>query len=390
MSHLITNIGSLVTNSPIGDGLLGEIPDAAFLIEDGKVAWVGRATDAPAAHEVTDVSGAVVLPGFVDSHAHLVFAGDRALEFEARMSGQKYAAGGIKTTVAATRSASDDELRANVKRLSNEMLRSGITTFECKSGYGLTVKDELRSIRIAKEFTDEVTLLAAHVVPVEYADKREQYVDLIINEIMPQARGIARWVDVFCDEGAFTEGETLKILAAARAAGFDVRLHANQLKAGAGVRLAVEFQAASADHCTHLTAEDIDFLAQSQTVVTLLPGAEFSTRSKYPDARKLLDVGIRVAIATDCNPGSSYTTSMPFSIAVAVREMHMTPAEAVRAATLGGAQALRRSDVGHLSVGASADFIILDAPSYVHLSYRPGVDVISSVWKSGTERYSKK
>jgi imidazolonepropionase len=306
------------------------------------------------------------------------------------MSGQKYAAGGIKTTVAATRAATDDQLRANVKRLSDEMLRSGITTFECKSGYGLTVEDELRSIRIAKEFTDEVTLLAAHVVPFEFSDNRWGYVESIIHEMLPAAQGIARWVDVFCDEGAFTSDETGKILFAAKAMGFDVRLHANQLKDGAGVKLAVEFDAASADHCTHLTDEDTDLLAQSKTVVTLLPGAEFSTRSKYPDARKLLDRGITLAIATDCNPGSSYTTSMPFNIAVAVREMHMTPAEAVRAATYGGALALRRSDVGHLSKGANADFVVLDAPSYVHLSYRPGVDVISSVWKSGTERYSKK
>ncbi|MEY4322391.1 MAG: imidazolonepropionase [Actinomycetota bacterium] len=390
MSHLITNIGSLVTNSSEGEGLLGEISQAALLIEEGKVAWLGRMADAPEAMQVTDVAGAAVIPGFVDSHAHLVFAGDRALEFEARMSGQKYAAGGIKTTVAATRAATDDQLRANVKRLSDEMLRSGITTFECKSGYGLTVEDELRSIRIAKEFTDEVTLLAAHVVPFEFSDNRWGYVESIIHEMLPAAQGIARWVDVFCDEGAFTSDETGKILFAAKAMGFDVRLHANQLKDGAGVKLAVEFDAASADHCTHLTDEDTDLLAQSKTVVTLLPGAEFSTRSKYPDARKLLDRGITLAIATDCNPGSSYTTSMPFNIAVAVREMHMTPAEAVRAATYGGALALRRSDVGHLSKGANADFVVLDAPSYVHLSYRPGVDVISSVWKSGTERYSKK
>ena len=389
-AHLVTNIGSLVTNSDIGDGLLGEHHDAAFVMENGFVSWVGSATKAPACDVMTDVSGAAVLPGFVDSHAHLVFAGDRAPEFEARMTGEKYTAGGIRTTVAATRAASDADLRANVRRLRAEMLRSGITTFECKSGYGLSSVDELRSITIAREFTDEVTLLAAHVVPAEFQDDPDAYVDVIINDMLPKAKGIARWVDVFCDEGAFTGDQTRRIFTAAKALGFEVRVHANQLRAGEGAAIAVEFDAASADHCTHLTEDDISRLSASNTVVTLLPGAEFSTRSPYPSGRALVDRGVKVAIATDCNPGSSYTTSMPFAIAIAVRDMKLTPAEAVHAATAGGARALRRPDIGHLSVGARADFVILDAPTYVHLSYRPGVDLISSVWQAGTERYSKK
>jgi imidazolonepropionase len=319
-----------------------------------------------------------------------VFAGDRAPEFEARMTGEKYTAGGIRTTVAATRAASDDDLRANVRRLSAEMLRSGITTFECKSGYGLSIVDELRSVSVAREFTNEVTLLAAHVVPAEFQDKPDAYVDVIMSDMLPKAKGIARWVDVFCDDGAFTGEQTRRIFTAAKALGFEVRVHANQLRAGEGAAIAVEFDAASADHCTHLTEDDISRLSASNTVVTLLPGAEFSTRSPYPNGRALIDRGVKLAIATDCNPGSSYTTSMSFAIAVAVRDMKLTPAEAVHAATAGGARALRRIDIGHLGVGAQADFMILDAPSYVHLSYRPGVDLISSVWQVGTERYSKK
>nr|WP_258545435.1 imidazolonepropionase [Micromonospora provocatoris] len=314
------------------------------------------------------------------------FAGDRAAEFAARMAGERYTGGGIRTTVGATRAASDDALRASVGRLRAEMLRQGTTTVEIKSGYGLTVADEARSLRIAAEFTDDTTFLGAHVVPAEYADRPDDYVGLVCGPMLAAAAPYARWIDVFCERGAFDADHARAILDCGQAAGLGVRLHANQLGPGPGVRLGVELGAASVDHCTHLTDADVDALAGSETVATLLPGAEFSTRSPYPDARRLLDAGVTVALATDCNPGSSYTSSMPFCVALAVREMRMTPAEAVWAATAGGAAALRRTDVGRLTPGARADLIILDAPSHLHLAYRPGVPLIRQVLHNGVPR----
>ena len=326
--YVITNIGELVTNDPLlGVGPLGVLHDAAIAFDE-QVRWVGASADAPPSDVLFDARGNAVIPGFVDSHAHLVFAGDRTAEFDARMSGLAYGAGGIRTTVAATRSASDEELRRNLSDLAGELLRSGVTHFECKSGYGLSVADELRSIRIAREFTNDTTLLAAHVVPAEFAENPDAYIDSIINEMLPAAVGIARWVDVFCDAGAFTLEQTQRIFTAARDAGFELRLHANQLGPSGAVDLAIAFNCASADHCTHLSDEQVRSLAASNTVATLLPGAEFSTRSPYPSGRTLIDAGVTVALATDCNPGSSYTTSMAFCIAVAVREMGFTPAEA--------------------------------------------------------------
>ncbi|MEH0950678.1 imidazolonepropionase [Micromonospora sp. CPCC 205554] len=385
-SLLVDHIGELVTNDGRDGDPLGVRREAALLIEDGQVAWVGSARDAPAADRRIDAGGAAVLPGFVDSHAHLVFAGDRAAEFAARMAGERYTGGGIRTTVGATRAASDDALRASVGRLRAEMLRQGTTTVEIKSGYGLTVADEARSLRIAAEFTDDTTFLGAHVVPAEYADRPDDYVGLVCGPMLAAAAPYARWIDVFCERGAFDADHARAILDCGQAAGLGVRLHANQLGPGPGVRLGVELGAASVDHCTHLTDADVDALAGSETVATLLPGAEFSTRSPYPDARRLLDAGVTVALATDCNPGSSYTSSMPFCVALAVREMRMTPAEAVWAATAGGAAALRRTDVGRLTPGARADLIILDAPSHLHLAYRPGVPLIRQVLHNGVPR----
>lgn len=384
-STVITNIGELVTNDPAaGDGL-GVRRDAALVIEDGKVAWTGPAQDAPAADESFDAAGRAVLPGFVDSHAHLVFAGERAEEFAARMSGQKYDGGGIRTTVERTRVASDDELRANVRRLIGEMARQGTTTVECKSGYGLTVEQEERAVRIAAEFADEVTYLGAHFVPAEYQDDTAGYARLAATDMLAACAPHARWVDVFCERGAFDADQAREILKAGIAAGLSARVHANQLTEGPGVQVAVEVGAASADHCTFLSDADVDALASSQTVATLLPGVEFSTRQPYPDARRLLDAGATVALACDCNPGSCYSSSMAFCVAVAVRDMHMTPAEAVWSATAGGARALRRTDVGHLGVGARADVHVLDAPSHIHLAYRPGVPQTVAVWKAGTQ-----
>ncbi|MCZ4122879.1 imidazolonepropionase [Streptomyces sp. H39-S7] len=383
---VITNIGSLVTNDPsLGTGPLGLVADAAVVMAEGRIAWVGPAGRAPAADEVVDAGGRAALPGFVDSHSHLVFGGDRTQEFNARMSGTPYTAGGIRTTVAATRAASDAELDANVARYVAEARRQGTTTIETKSGYGLTPHDEARSLRIAAAHTPETTYLGAHIVAPEYADDPAGYVDLVTGPMLEACAPHARWVDVFCEKGAFDGDQARAILTAGARAGLIPRVHANQLTYGPGVRLAVELGAASADHCTHLTDADVDALAScgGATVATLLPGAEFSTRAEYPDARRLIDAGAAVALSTDCNPGSSFTSSMPFCIAVAVRDMRMTPDEAVAAATLGGARALRRDDVGRITAGARADLMLLDAPSHVHLAYRPGVPLVSRVWQDG-------
>lgn len=388
---LLDDIGVLVTNDPAAGngsalgalGALGVLRDAALVLDGGKVAWVGAGAAAPAADVRFGVGGRAVVPGFVDSHAHLVFAGDRSEEFAARMAGTPYSAGGIETTVAATRAAPDEVLAARAAALVAEMRAGGTTTVEVKSGYGLTALDEARSLAVARTLTEETTYLGAHVVPPEHASCREDYVRLVCGAMLDACAPHARWVDVFCDRGAFDVDEARAVLAAGMGRGLLPRLHANQLEAGPGVRLGVQVGAASVDHCTHLVDADVDALASSGTVATLLPGAEFSTRSPYPDARRLLDAGVTVALATDCNPGSSYTTSMAFCIALAVREMRMTPAEALWAATAGGAAALRRSDIGSLRVGLRADLVVLDAPSYVHLAYRPGVPLVSAVWKDG-------
>jgi imidazolonepropionase len=383
---VLDGIGLLVTGSPEhGDGSeLGEIARAALVVDgDGLVAWVGPSGRAPAADTQVDAGGRCVVPGFVDSHSHLVFAGDRAAEFEARMSGRRYEAGGIRSTVAATRAASDEELAANLVRLLAEMRRQGTTTVEIKSGYGLTVHDETRSLALARQYTDETTFLGAHVVPAEFADDPNGYVDLVTGEMIDACAPHARWVDVFCEQGAFDAAAARAVLTAGTAKGLQARVHANQLGPGPGVLLACEVGAASVDHCTYLSAADIDALSSSGTVATLLPGVEFSTRSPYPDARRLIEAGVTVALASDCNPGSCFTTSIPFCIALAVREMRMTPAEALWSATAGGAAALRRSDVGRLVPGARADLAVLDAPSYVHLAYRPGVPLVTSVWRGG-------
>ena len=390
MSVAITNIGSLVTNDlNLGPGLLGELEDAAVVIEDGRITWVGNSKDAPATDSMIDALGMGVIPGFVDSHAHMVFAGDRSKEFEARMNGEKYSAGGIKSTVAKTRAASDADLEANLTSLQKEMIRSGITTFESKSGYGLSVADEARSLAIASKHTSETTFLGAHVVPEEYTGRADDYVALVTGQMLELSAPHAKWVDVFCDVGAFDVDQSREVLKAGIAKGLMPRIHANQLAQGGGVQLAVELDCASADHCTHLSAADIDALAGSNTVATLLPGAEFSTRATYPDAKKLFAAGVTVALATDCNPGSSYTTSMGFCIAVAIRDMGFSPEQALWSATMGGAKALRRTDVGALSVGMSADLTVLSAPSFRHLGYRPGVDQISQVIKAGKTIYKQ-
>lgn len=389
-SVAITDIGSLVTNdSTLGDGALGIRHNVALIIEDGKIAWIGDSEKVADTDSVVSVSGKTVIPGFVDSHAHLVFAGDRTEEFSARMRGESYSAGGIKTTVAATRAASDESLHANTAALVKELHRSGITTFESKSGYALDVENESRSLRIASKFTNETTFLGAHVVPTEFANRADEYVSLVAGEMLKAAAPHSKWIDVFCDRGAFDIEQAREVLTAGIAAGLQPRIHANQLANIGAVQLAVELDCASADHLSHLSDEDIELLAGSKTVATLLPGAEFSTRSAYPDAKRLFAAGATVALATDCNPGSSFTTSMAFCMAVAVRDMGFSPEQALQAATLGGAKALRRTDIGALSLGMRADFAVLNAPSYIHLSYRPGVDLIDSTWVAGKNVYQR-
>ncbi|CAM3886939.1 imidazolonepropionase [Janibacter anophelis] len=380
MSTLVTGIGELVTCDGTGEGGIGTRVDHALVVEDGRIAWVGPASSAPAADSVIDVEGRCVTPGFVDSHAHLVFAGDRSAEFAARMAGQSYDGGGIGVSVDATRAADDATLRAALAARVAEMRAQGTTTVEVKSGYGLTVADEERALQLAAEVTDEVTYLGAHVVPAEMREDRAGYVDLVAGEMLAACAPHARWIDVFCEPAsphAFTGDESRVVLEAGREAGLELRVHGNQLDHGPGVQLACELGAASVDHCTYLSGADVDALvdAAATTSATLLPGVEFSTRSPWPDARALLDAGVSVALATDCNPGTCYSSSMPFVIALAVREMGMTPSEAVVAATRGGARALRRDDIGRIEVGARADLAVLDAPNHLHLSYRAGVPI---------------
>ena len=381
-STLLTNIAELVTCDDTGEGgdRLGVLLGAALVIAEGRIQWLGRTGGAPSCDRRLDLGGRAVVPGFVDSHSHLVFAGDRSAEFSARMAGIPYDGGGIATSVSATRAADDDTLRGLVASRLLEMRQQGTSTVEIKSGYGLTVEDEARSLRIAREFTSETTFLGAHVVPPEARGERAAYVDLVTGPMLDACAPHARWIDVFCEPGsphAFTGEESREILVAGMKAGLLPRVHGNQLGPGPGVALGVELGAASVDHCTHLTDRDVDLLVEAAdtTVATLLPGVEFSTRSPYPDARRLLDAGASVALATDCNPGTCFSSSMPWMIALAVREMRMTPAEALWAATRGGARALRRDDIGRLVIGGPADLTVLDGPSHEHLAYRPGVPI---------------
>ena len=384
---VLTGIGTLVTNDvTLERGKLGVINNAALVVgDDNKVALTCEAVNLPRElrTNAVDIGGRAVIPGFVDSHTHLVFGGDRASEFEARMSGKPYTAGGIRTTMAATRGASNDTLAENARRLANEALHTGTTTLETKSGYGLSVLDETRSLQVAASITSETTFLGAHVVPPD--SQIDDYVNLVCGEMLAQCAASAKWIDVFCDRGAFEVDHARAILNAGAKAGLGMRIHANQLQHGGGVQLGVELGVASCDHCTHLNDADVSALADSNgsTVATLLPTAELCTRSQFPDARRLIDAGVTVALASDCNPGSSYTTSMPLVISLAVLNMNMTCEEAVWSATAGGAAALRRQDVGTLRIGANADFSVLNTPSYIHLAYRPGVKLVDAVFRHG-------
>jgi imidazolonepropionase len=388
-STAVIGIGELVTCDGTDPDLLGIRSNAALVVEDGMIAWIGPAADVPSADTKIDIAGRVIIPGFVDSHSHLVFAGDRGAEFAARMTGQPYDGGGIGVTVAATRAASDEELTRLLASRIDELQALGTTTIEVKSGYGLTVADEVRALQIARQFTAETTFLGAHVIPTEYAQDRAGYVDLVTGPMLQAAAPYARWIDVFCEPHsphAFDAEEARAVLSAGADAGLALRVHGNQLGPGPGVQLAVELGAATVDHCTYLDDDDVDALAAAAetTVATLLPGVEFCTRSPYPDAALLLSAGVAIALATDCNPGTCYSSSMAWVISLAVREMGLTPAQALYAATVGSAQSLRRTDIGRLVVGNRADLTVLEAPSYLHLAYRPGVPIARALSPSAS------
>ena len=375
MTLVIDNIAELITNVPdLGEGPLGIVQNASAVVDGGKVVAIGPV--GALADERLDAGGRCVLPGFVDSHTHLVFAGDRAEEFTRRMAGEPYDGGGIRITTEATRAADRQALRASLHGRLTEVHQAGTTTVEIKSGYGLSVESEALATSLAAEVTTEATFLGAHVVPSEYQGRADDYTELVCGPMLDAVRSHVRWMDVFCETGAFDVDQSRAVLEAGRSAGLGLRLHANQLDYGPGVRLGVEMGCASVDHCTYLSDDDLEILAASDTVATFLPAADFSTRQPYPDARRAIDAGVQVAIASNCNPGSSYTTSISFCIALAVRDMRMTIDEAIAAVTTGGAAALRRSDVGRLAPGGPAHLTILDAPSRHHLAYRPGVPLI--------------
>lgn len=384
MTSLLRNIGELVTNDPRWGDRFGILHNAAIEFTDGVVTWVGLDSEAsrrPGGEtDYVDVGGRCVIPGFVDSHTHIAFAGERSLEFAARMAGESYSAGGIATTVASTRAATDDELRELIGGRIAEMRSQGTTTVEIKTGYGLTVEHEARLARIAREFTDHVTFLGAHVVPAEYAGRADDYVELVCGPMLDAVEPYISAMDVFCEDGAFTVEQAQRVLDEGIDRDIRTHIHAAQLGPSASVQMALEHDVASVDHGTFLSDSDIAELAKGWRVVTLLPGADFSTRQPYPDARRLLDAGVNVALATNCNPGSSYTSSMAFCIAIAVRDMGMTPAEALWSATMGGAISLGTPDLGNLEVGSRAHMVELDAPNHIHLAYRPGVNLVRNVW----------
>lgn len=375
MAELLTGIAELTTHDGPTPEDSTRLTDAALVVEDGRIAWIGPASAAPAADVRTDLGGRAVLPGWVDSHTHLVFAGDRAAEFEARMAGRAYEAGGIATTVAATRAASDDALRASAIRLRAEAHTGGTTTLETKTGYGLDVASETRLARIGREVADSVTYLGAHLPPAG-VDRRD-YLDLVVGPMLDAVLPFVDAIDVFCETGAFDVEESREVLLAGRAAGLRLRVHGNQLGESGGVALAAELGAVSVDHVNHVSAADIAALADAQVTAVLLPAADLSTREPLAPARRLADAGAPLAIASNCNPGSSYTTSMAFCVATAVLQQHLTVQEALWAATRGGARVLGLDDgpdaVGAIRIGGPADLHVLDAPSAAHLAYRPGV-----------------
>jgi len=394
---VLTGISQLVTNDPASRDLLGLVDDAAIAIRDGRVAWAGEASSLPSGFgdlPAIDCGGRAAVPGFVDAHTHLVFAGDRSGEFARRLRGESYeeilaAGGGILSTVRVTRPASGEDLLASAADRARRMLSMGTTTVEVKSGYGLDVATESKMLGVAARIAEVTpvdvftTFLGGHVVPEEYRDRRGEYVDLVCGPMLDACAPAARFCDVFCDRAAFTVDESRRILGAAQARGLGLRVHADQLGRVGAARLAADLGAASADHLDHANDEDLEALRRSGTTAVLLPAVSFSMRLPFPNARRIWDSGVSVAIATDCNPGTAYVESMPFVIALATIEMGLTPEEALWAATSGGARSLGLDDRGVVTPGALADVVVLDAPSYLEIPYRPGSNVVHAVFKRG-------
>lgn len=410
---LVTGIGDLVTNVPDDGGAprpgqlgrrTGDGP-MALVVEDGRVAWIGPAGEAPVADVRWDVEGRAVLPGWVDSHTHAVHAGDRATEFAVRLGGRPDPLGsegshpeqvGIGATVAATRAATDAELLSAARTRRLEMLRGGTTWAETKTGYGLTTRDEARCATIASAAGfEDVSFLGAHVVPVEFTDDADGYLDLVCGPMLDVIAPSVRWMDVCCDDDGFDEAQTRRVLAAGERVGLGLRVHGHQHTAGAAVRAAIETGAAAVDHCTFLSERDIDDLAASSlrptsghsTVATLLPLSNLATRHPPPPGRALADAGATVALASDTNAGSVGSSAMNLVVALGVAWCGLTPEEAIWAATAGGAQALRRADIGRLTVGARADLHVLDAPRVEHLVFRPGMPLTWAVFQEGVLRH---
>ncbi len=393
-SITLTNIGQLVTNDPERDGLLGIVEDAAVAIEDGRITWVGDAADVPEAAITQDCDGQAVLPGFVDPHTHLVFAGDRAGEFARRLRGESYeqimaAGGGIQSTVQATRAATLGELTDAALGRVRRLQAAGTTTVEIKSGYGLDLENEKRLLAVAAAAGSAValdvvpTFLGAHTVPEEFAGAADDYVDYLTEVVLPECAPLARFCDVFCDEGAFTVDQSRRVLEAGKQHGLSPRLHANQLAPSGGAQLAAEVGAISADHLDHIDDDDIAALRAAGTVAVLLPGVSFSLRTPQPRGPDLWEAGVTVALGTDCNPGTANIETMPFVVALACLEMGLTPEQAVWSATRGGARALGLEDRGQVTVGARGDLVVLREASYVHLAYRPDFPSVRTVIKRG-------
>jgi imidazolonepropionase len=392
---LVRNIGQLVTNAPDRPGDLGIVEGAAVSLRDGAIVWAGPDDEVPTAllrSPELDAGGRCVVPGFVDAHTHLVFAGDRGDEFGMRLAGASYeeilaSGGGIHSTVAATRDASDEELLAASAARAARMLRLGTTTVEIKSGYGLTTGDELRILEIAGRVGEMTgigvvrTFLGAHVL--DRGVPEDEYVSLVVEEMLPACAAHADFCDVFVDRGAFSIEAARRILAAASAHGLGARLHAEQLTHSGAAALAAEIGAMSADHLDHVTEHDARLLGESGVTAVLLPGAGLSMRIPQAPARMLWDAGVSVALATDCNPGTSYVENMQLVVALGSLQMGLTTDEALWAATRGGARSLQRDDLGIVRSGAAADLVILDAPTHHHLAYRPGTDLAATVIKSG-------
>ncbi len=390
MSDLfLTGIGELTTN--VGP----PIRDAVVAVENGFITYAGPAGDAPdQTGDRIDCDGGAVMPGFVDAHTHLVFAGDRSDEFARRLAGESYAeiaaaGGGIVSTVAATRAASDDELFTLAADRVWRMIRTGTTTVEIKSGYGLDTGTELALLAVARRLGEELpvtvktTFLGAHSVPVEYRGDREGYVDLVVEEMLPAVAPLADYCDVFVEDGVFSVDEGRRIFDRAAELGMGARVHSEQLGHTGGAMLAAEIGAASADHLDFADEDDAGALAEAGVAAVLVPGASYTLRSRQAPAPMLLEAGCTVALATDCNPGTSYFESMIPILSLGVVEMGLSVAEALSAATLGGARSLGFDDRGTIEAGKVADLIIIDAPSAGHLVYRPGADLVRATIKEG-------